>query len=92
MFIALLNADINDFLSRTKVKYVVAMLLLIISINVKRFRNMNKTFNIQLCSVTSMIAKIQNGNNFRDFRSHREKKNVFSSFGVKRYDRPPGSA
>ena len=53
------------------------MLFLIISINVKRFRNMNTTFKIQLCSVTSMIAKIQNGSNFRDFRSHREK-NVFS--------------
>ena len=77
MFIALLNADINDFWSRTKVKYVMAILLLIISINVKRFQNMNTTFNIQLCSVTSMIAKIQNGNNFRDFRSHREKK-IFS--------------
>ena len=34
MFIALLNAVINDILSRTKVKYVMAMLLLIISINV----------------------------------------------------------
>ena len=34
MFIALLNADINGTLSRTKVKYVMAMLLLIISINV----------------------------------------------------------
>ena len=66
---------------------------------------MNTTFNIQLCSVTSKIAKKQNGNNFRDFRSHRKKK-MFSveysietevsrnkgSFGVKRYNRSPGSA
>ena len=40
---------------------------------------MNTTFNIQLCSVTSKIAKKQNGNNFRDFRSHRKKKCFQSS-------------
>ena len=44
---------------------------------------MNTTFNIQLCSVTSKIAKKQNGNNFRDFRSHREKKCFQSSVLLK---------
>ena len=55
MFIALLNADINGTLSRTKVKYVMAMLLLIISINVKMKTLSKHEYDIQYTTLFGYI-------------------------------------